>query len=341
MKNCTEYLEQISAYVDNELNASDQQRIEEHLSSCEACSDLVAMYREISNGVAQSSLPAPEALRAGVMSKIRSENTTPLDARSRRRKLIRVSLTRFLPIAACLAIALLVLPRFLDINRLANDTSMNTEPSTPVPVTMELAADMAIADADVWPLQASGTGELDEEGNYFITGGNLSDNMLQQDESGNDGAEGRINENAPIPSTEPVSPVSEPIDPHEASATADSMSPDMPEPPMDFADNGDIFEFPPQPMPSGQEDQDVPIDGELVEEMEMEVADSPDTAQMYYAYITIRGALPGSIPVIERTGTIVYITRESAIELINEHESIIISIEPGDENAEVAEIQVT
>ena len=184
MRNCTELMEQLSAYADGELTGSDKELMEDHLRSCENCAALLGLYREMSAAIGDSCVSAPEALYAGVMNEILtgeavgsgdatvsedseavgsgdatvsedSENadeagatvieagnaadadvTEANDATSaagaaddaeiaRKRKALRVILTRYVPIAACLAVALLVLPRFLSLNKTArNDYAM-------------------------------------------------------------------------------------------------------------------------------------------------------------------------------------------------------------------------
>jgi len=116
MNNCVELTELISAYADGELTQSDCRRVEEHLSSCESCSAILELYREISTAMDESVVPAPEALCDGVMNMVFSEetpavtDTAPTAGNADRRRLARVMLLRYAPLAACLAIVLLAMP---------------------------------------------------------------------------------------------------------------------------------------------------------------------------------------------------------------------------------------
>ena len=117
MNNCVEYFELISAYADGELTESDKKRLEDHMSACESCSALLELYREISVAAGESQVPAPESLCSNVMEKILSEDASRTDGAAKKRKLMRVIMSRYVPIAACLAIVLLTLPRIFDLNR--------------------------------------------------------------------------------------------------------------------------------------------------------------------------------------------------------------------------------
>ena len=111
MKKCTEITELLSAYADNELTGSDKRSVEEHLAACENCSALLEIYREISISVDESSAPVPDALRIGVMNRVRSErisNETVKDTNKKKWWQHQVLLTRLAPIAACLAVVLLI-----------------------------------------------------------------------------------------------------------------------------------------------------------------------------------------------------------------------------------------
>ena len=139
MNNCADFIELISAYSDCELADSDMQRLEGHLSACENCSALLDLYRETTVAVTGSCVPAPESLRDAVMGKILvggipdaaapsgalSEPRTderpgaPVDKAdtadsARKRRVMRIILTRYVPIAACLAIILLTVPRYIN-----------------------------------------------------------------------------------------------------------------------------------------------------------------------------------------------------------------------------------
>ena len=119
MKACAKYLVLISAYADGELAESESRDVEKHLDECDSCSALLALYREISTAAAESTVQAPDRLREGVMKKIQSDDKLRIIDYDKRRKVIRAVFTRYVPVAACLAIILLALPRILDLNRVS------------------------------------------------------------------------------------------------------------------------------------------------------------------------------------------------------------------------------
>jgi len=124
---CVEYLELVSAYADDELTISEKRRVKEHLDTCESCSALLELYREISAAADESIVPAPAELLVGVMEKVRQESKTIRSDNEKRRKIIRLALTRYVPLAACLAVVLLTLPLVIDLIRPAYD--METSPA--------------------------------------------------------------------------------------------------------------------------------------------------------------------------------------------------------------------
>jgi anti-sigma factor (TIGR02949 family) len=107
---CAEYIELISAYADGELTDAEKRRLEDHLGACESCSALLDIYREISIATDEACLPAPDALRTGVMEKILSGDIARLAGNEKRRKTVYIVLSRYVPAAACLAVILLALP---------------------------------------------------------------------------------------------------------------------------------------------------------------------------------------------------------------------------------------
>ena len=108
MKDCSEFINLISIYADGELKEPDTTQLEEHLDECESCSALLEMYREISIAADEQSVDAPEALRIGVMNRIRNEEIFHTAGKIKRRKPINIILLRYAPIAACLVVMLLV-----------------------------------------------------------------------------------------------------------------------------------------------------------------------------------------------------------------------------------------
>ena len=110
MNNCAEFQELISAYADGELTEDQRRRVVEHLSVCDRCSALIALYREISIAMTESCVPAPEELRSRVMENIVNGGAAGEKGGNKRQRIGRIVLTRYLPMAACLALLLLTLP---------------------------------------------------------------------------------------------------------------------------------------------------------------------------------------------------------------------------------------
>ena len=137
MNHCTEYEMLINAYLDDELSMSDKMLVQEHLKICRDCAALFIAYREMSSLIKQSSSRAPQSLRNNVMKIIEGSGTqgdgstvsslqSTQKSRSRKARTQqnrppvfskRMILTRYAPIAACLAIAILVLPQLFNTSR--------------------------------------------------------------------------------------------------------------------------------------------------------------------------------------------------------------------------------
>jgi len=120
MNECSQYIGLISAYADGELTDSDKEYVEEHLGACVNCSALLELYRAISAAESGSCVPAPEELRAGVMEKVLSDDAPGVSDDVKKRARRHIILTRYLPVAACLAIVLLALPFIRNLNRGSN-----------------------------------------------------------------------------------------------------------------------------------------------------------------------------------------------------------------------------
>lgn len=189
MNNCTEYLELVSAYADDELTEFERRRVEEHLSECEDCSALLVLYREISDAVAMSSVPVPEILCGSVMKSVLSGDTSGVSGltisaknaqkaqkadASNRQKVIRIALTRYLPVAACLAVMLVSLPWI--INYLGRQTS-NYDAA---PMSAEMAMSVAPSLAQDNSVPAGGQDMEAENGQRRDLGGAAG----EADESG-------------------------------------------------------------------------------------------------------------------------------------------------------------
>ena len=208
MSNCAEYMELISAYVDGELTDADKQKLEGHLSACENCSALLDMYREASGVIADSCVAAPESLLTIVMDEVLREDRARAAIKTKRRRTARIVLTRYVPIAACLALAILVLPRLFGPNRTSsNQMSDSLTSLSETSVQMNMAFDVS---------EASGrdTAGADSGGNSTTTGSSSSTAsspapggvapevapppVITQDESGKTGEAGIT----PAPTTE-------------------------------------------------------------------------------------------------------------------------------------------
>ena len=69
----------LSAYLDNELTASMQNRVETHLRSCNECSDMLAAFQQNSSSIRELVHPAPP-LKDMVMAKIHEQLQDELSA---------------------------------------------------------------------------------------------------------------------------------------------------------------------------------------------------------------------------------------------------------------------
>jgi len=108
MKNCNDYSEQLSAYYDGELSESDALKVKEHLAVCDSCSALLELYKEISIAADNDIASVPDALCIGVMNTIKAEDLYGPKKAGEKKSNMRIILTRYMPIAACLAVVLLV-----------------------------------------------------------------------------------------------------------------------------------------------------------------------------------------------------------------------------------------
>ena len=71
---------ELSAYLDNELTPSRHKQIEEHLRSCDECSDMLAAFQENRQMIANIAHPVPPTLKDGVMAKIHTQFQDELSA---------------------------------------------------------------------------------------------------------------------------------------------------------------------------------------------------------------------------------------------------------------------
>ena len=69
----TQFQDELSAYLDNELAPEMRDRIEAHLHVCNECSDMLAVFRQNRERVKTLEHPAPASLENAVMAKIRQQ----------------------------------------------------------------------------------------------------------------------------------------------------------------------------------------------------------------------------------------------------------------------------
>ena len=109
MRKCNDLMEHLSAYADGEYSGAEKRQMEAHLLSCKNCSELLKLYRDISKASLEATVPAPQTLVSNVMERVHSDGVR-VENRSKRYSRNRVLLTKYAPIAACLAILLLAIP---------------------------------------------------------------------------------------------------------------------------------------------------------------------------------------------------------------------------------------
>jgi len=315
MKNSTEYLELISAYADDELTESDRDRVGEHLSVNENCSALLDLYREISAASAESCVSPPDALCSGVMDRIKladkaaeagtaevaSATGAPIVKIEAARKpagagsakkdnIIRLALTRYLPVAACLALVLIALPWAINTNDRSGggqtnelypvsmmDNALSSSTTEAMPDAAWDAAWDAPAEAgagtrDDGMAESGMAGRADTAGEADIAG----DNGLREYPAGETGG-GSVSGSPPAPSAAPpAAPQPEPGgadagvegEAQAGNSFTDAEAEDVYAPPLDPADGGSFF---PAPAASG---------------------DALSEYSDAYAWIEIRGPLP-------------------------------------------------
>ena len=69
----TQFQDELSAYLDDELAPDARQRIEAHLHTCDSCVDTIATLRENQERVKRFAHLAPPSLEGAVMAKIRQQ----------------------------------------------------------------------------------------------------------------------------------------------------------------------------------------------------------------------------------------------------------------------------
>ena len=277
MNNCGEYMELISAYADGELSESDKLLTEEHLSVCENCASILEIYRGVRIAVDESSQNAPESLCVKVMERVKNDNTALIAEKMKKLKTVNMILTRYLPMAACLAFLLLTVPRLIGIGR------YNSAPGAGG-VSISASTQDMDSGASGAPEQRVGLfpeSLIDEE----------SDNYSRGEVSP---ASGMVPEEAPAPSMTPA-PQPAPMPSGAAAMPQEAV------PPPDIAlneiggvesDGDDALrgEYGPiaadEPSASLLPPQGVSIDPEMVE------PESEGVSQDVYAVIVVTGELP-------------------------------------------------
>ena len=76
----TEFQDELSAYLDNELAPAMRERVEAHLHACNECSEMLSAFQENRQMVASIAHPAPTMLKETVMAKIHTEFQDELSA---------------------------------------------------------------------------------------------------------------------------------------------------------------------------------------------------------------------------------------------------------------------
>lgn len=70
MESCEYYKEQISAYIDGELDAQSESALIEHIKVCSECGSLLEFYQSLSQGISTLEQEPPEGFARGVMSRV-------------------------------------------------------------------------------------------------------------------------------------------------------------------------------------------------------------------------------------------------------------------------------
>ena len=353
MNNCAEYEELLSAYIDDELEGPDRRHVENHLAVCESCRALLNIYREISLAAKESLEPAPEALRDSVMEKIRSGNTDIAADRMKKLKLVNLITTRIVPIAACLAITLITLPRLANMGCTSSELDYPDARQVSAPLSAPVApggAADAPAEARNEPAAESGASGawmemegMEDDDSVFVGGGGyssaadmgpndqpVSDVIPESAPEPNDTASGAP-EPAPAPETDIGSGGTQETEQLITEETfAEDFNNDANEANNANAANAAIA------------DADAPDQQTVPEGLTAEGGQAPNrsAADEYYAVIMITGELPdilaefeASMAAIDDYIYYVVIPREKAMQLT---EADSISIEYGNEEAETA-----
>ena len=69
----TQFQDELSAYLDDELTHDMRDRMEAHLHSCSECSDMLSVFRQNRERIKAVQHPAPSSIQSTVMAKIRQQ----------------------------------------------------------------------------------------------------------------------------------------------------------------------------------------------------------------------------------------------------------------------------
>ena len=109
MKYCEEYAALLDLYVDGELSPEEMAAVQEHLDQCPDCRRYVDEILEIRAAFPDvEETPVPAGFADGVMEAIRAASPAP--GKTARRKTGRRWIKVLAPLAACIAVAVLVAP---------------------------------------------------------------------------------------------------------------------------------------------------------------------------------------------------------------------------------------
>ena len=73
----TQFQDELSAYLDNELVPAMRERLEAHLHSCSECSETLSVFQENRSRIKALEHPAPSSIENAVMAKIRQQAANP------------------------------------------------------------------------------------------------------------------------------------------------------------------------------------------------------------------------------------------------------------------------
>ena len=74
---CQQALELLSGHIDNTNTEEQEAMLQEHLSTCEHCRELLKAYEELDQGICELEVEPPAALAENVMKAVRQEVQTP------------------------------------------------------------------------------------------------------------------------------------------------------------------------------------------------------------------------------------------------------------------------